>query len=308
MSSRPMPFQPTSTPVPAGDMWFEDFAVGQQFTSGPREVTAADLADFTRISGDDHPLHTDAGHPALGGGGPILQGPFGVAVAMGLLQSLGLSRDPVVGLLDTHWHYRRPIRVGDVLRLRLTVIRCRRTRRDDRGVVTRHMALIGGDGEVVQEGTTSALLMARGTGPDSVERAFGTVAWGKALAERLGGDARFSQAVASWDGTIGLRAGVQEVHLRIYRGSIVEVSSRAALGATFTLEADELTWLQMVTAPANDFTRRSMRGEFAVRGNGYEYLRLTKPLNVIVDAARALAAGGAGGGLGDGEVAAELNR
>jgi acyl dehydratase len=297
-STRSMPFALTSTPVPGGGMWFEDFAVGQQFTSGPREVTATDLADFTRLSGDDHPLHTDAAYPALHGGGPILQGPFGVAVAMGLLQSLGLSREPVVGLLDTHWHYRRPVRVGDVLHLRLTIVRCRRTRRGDRGVVTRHMALAGQDGEVVQEGTTSALLMARGTGPDPADRAFGTVAWGQALAGRLAGDSRFSQALASWDGTIGLRAGAEEVQLRIYRGSVIEVSSGAALGATFTVEADELTWLQMVTAPANDFTRRRMRGQFAVRGDRYEYLRLTKPLSVIVDAARALAAGGPGDGAG----------
>ena len=109
--------------------------------------------------------------------------------------------------------------------------------------------------------------------------------------QRLAADDRFAKALASWDGTIGLRAGSEEVQLRIYRGTVVEVSGRAALGATFTLEADELTWLAMVTAPANDFTRRSMRGEFSVCGNGYEYLRLTKPLNVVVDAARALARG-----------------
>ena len=285
-----------SSSIPPGpsaqpDMWFEDFAVGQRFTSPPRPVTAADLADFTRLSGDDHPLHTTPGHPMLDGGAPILQGPFGVAVAMGMLQSLGLSREPVVGLLDTHWAYRRPVRVGDVLRLELTVVRTRRTRRGDRGVVTRHMALVDGDGQVVQDGTTAVLLLARGAGPDPVDRAFGTQGWGEALAARLAGDERFAAALATWDGTVGLRAGDSEVHLRIYRGSVLEVSTRAALGATFTLEADERTWLELVTAPVNDFTRRSMRGEFSVRGNAYEYLRLTKPLNLVVDAARALAAG-----------------
>lgn len=270
-------------------MWFEDFAVGQQFTSGPREVTAQDLAEFTRCSGDDHPLHTEAANPALGGDGPVLQGPFGIAVAMGLLQRLGISGDAVIGLLDTHWRYRKPIRVGDVLRLELTVVRCRRARRPDRGVVTRHMALVNPAGETVQEGTTAALVEARGTGPDPAGRDFGTMAWGQAMAERLGESGEFQAALASWDGTIGLRAGADEVQLRVYRGAVIEVSPRAALGATFVLEADELTWLRTVTAPGNDFTRRCLRGEFAVRGNGYEYLRLTKPLNLLVDAARALA-------------------
>ncbi len=270
----------------AGDMWFEDFAVGQRFTSAPRTVTGTDLADFTRISGDDHPLHTA---PAADGSAPILQGPFGVAVAMGLLQGLGLSREPVVGLLDTHWRYLAPVRVGDVLTLQLTVVRCRRTSRGDRGVVTRHMALADAAGRVRQEGTTAALLRARSEGPDPVGRDFGSVAWGRALAGHLADDGRFAAALASWDGAIGLRAGTDEVHLRVYRGAIVEVSSRAALGATFTLEADERTWLELATAPVNDFVQRSMRGQFSVRGNGYEYLRLTRPLSHVVDAARALA-------------------
>jgi acyl dehydratase len=286
---------PPATPAPAADMWFEDYVVGQRFTSDPREVTAADLVDFTRLSGDDHPLHTTPGHPLLDGGSPILQGPFGVAVAMGLLQGMGLSLEPVVGLLDTQWRYRRPVRVGDVLTLELTVVRCRRTRAGDRGVVTRAMTLVDGEGRVVQEGTTSVLLLARGAGPDPVGRAFGTRGWGEALAAELAGDDRFAAALASWDGTIGLRAGSEEVHLRIYRGSILEVSTRAALGATFTLEADERTWLDLVTAPVNDFTQRSMRGEFSTRGNAYEYLRLTKPLNLLVDAARTVAAGALGG-------------
>ncbi|TQM09448.1 MaoC/PaaZ C-terminal domain-containing protein [Pseudonocardia kunmingensis] len=270
------------------DRYFEDFAVGQRFTSGTRTVTAADLADFTRLSGDDHPIHTEPGY--RGGGAPVLQGPFGPAVAMGLLQGLGLAGDAVLGLLDTHWHYRRPVHVGDVLRLEMTVVRCRRTRRGDRGVVTRHMRLVDDDGAVVQEGTTAVLLAARGVGPDPVARDFGTVAWGEALTGRLG--PAFAEALPGWDGTIGLRAGDHEVHLRIYRGTVIEVSGRSALGATFTLEADELTWTELVESERNDFVRRAMAGAFAVRGNGYEYLRLTRPLSLLVDAARALARAG----------------
>jgi acyl dehydratase len=269
------------------DRYFEDFAVGQRFTSGARTVTAADLAEFTRLSGDDHPIHTDPDH--RGGRGPVLQGPFGPAVAMGLLQGLGLAGNAVLGLLDTHWHYRRPIHVGDTLRLEMTVVRTRRTRRGDRGVVTRHMRLVDDAGAVVQDGTTAVLLAARGPGPDPVAHDFGTVAWGEALAARLGAGTAFAEALSGWDGTVGLRAGEHEVHLRIYRGAVIEVSGRSALGATFTLEADELTWTELVGSATNDFTRRAMAGAFAVRGNGYEYLRLTRPLSLLVDAARELA-------------------
>ncbi|GAA4553823.1 hypothetical protein [Pseudonocardia xishanensis] len=255
---------------------FEDFTVGERFTSAPRAVTAEDLAAFTALSGDDHPLHAEGG---------ILQGPFGIAVAMGLMQTLGLHGEAVRGLLDTHWSYRAPIRVGDVLRLELAIVRCRRTRGGTRGVVTRHMRLVDDAGRTVQEGTTSALVDARGTGPDAVGRAFGTVAWAEALVAAL--TPEFAEHVASWDGAIGLRAGEDEVHLRIYRGRVIEVAPRAARGATFVVEADEPTWLELATGA--DLTRFAMTGRIGMRGDGYEYLRLTRVLHLIVAAAREIA-------------------
>jgi acyl dehydratase len=266
-----------------GGRWFEDFAVGERWTAGPRTVTADDLADFTRVSGDDHPLHT--------GPDAILQGPYGVAVAMGLLQGLGIHGPAVLGLLDTHWSHRRPVRVGDALTLEVVIVRCRRTSGGDRGVVTRHLRLVTADGGTAQEGTTSALLAARGTGPDPVGRAFGSVAWGEALVARL--DDAFAEDLATWDGTVGLRCGRDpdgdEVALRIYRGRVLEVVPRTPRGATFVLGADPLTWLELVEAPDNAFMRLAMSGRFTVAGDGYEYLRLTAALHRLADAAREIA-------------------
>lgn len=264
-----------------GDRWFEDFAVGERWTSPPREVTADDLAAFTRVSGDDHPLH--AGPDA------ILQGPFGVAVAMGLLQGLGIHGDAVLGLLDTHWVYRRPVRVGDTLTLEVTIVRARRTSSGDRGVVTRAMILRNERGETVQEGTTAAMIAARGAGADPVGRAFGTVGWAEALSEK----ADLADDLASWDGTIGLRSGDgdrgDEVHLRVYRGRVIEVARRSPRGATFVLGADAATWLELVEAPDNPFMRLAMAGRFTATGDGYEYLRLTSALHRLADAAREIA-------------------
>ncbi|MCD2186994.1 SCP2 sterol-binding domain-containing protein [Actinomycetospora soli] len=259
--------------------WFEDFAVGERFTSAGRPVTADDLAAFTRLSGDDHPLHA--------GPGAMLQGPFGIAVAMGLMQSLGLHGEAVQGLLDTHWHYRAPIRVGDVLHLELMILRARRTRSGTRGTVTRHMRLVGDDGATRQEGTTTALVAARTSGPDDDGRAFGTVGWGRAVVDAL--DPETAAVLETWDGTIGLRCDDDEVHLRVYRGAVIDVSRRAPHGATFTLVADAATWLELVEAPDNPLLRLAMTGRVSATGDGYEYLRLTRALHLIVDAARAIA-------------------
>jgi acyl dehydratase/putative sterol carrier protein len=274
--------------------FFEDFVVGQRFESGPRVITDADLKGFTEISGDRHPLHTDAEYAATTRfGSPIVHGPFGVAVFFGLFHDLHLVDDSVVALLDTNWRYLAPMKVGDTLRFQLTITRCKRTSGGCEGVVNRHVVLLNQHDERVQEGTTAVLLRARGTGPDPVSHAFGTTPWADALAERLTGDARFTSATSSWDGTIGLRCGDAEVHLRVYRGTVIEVTRRAPHGATFTLGASELTWTELVTGPRNDFMQRAMRGQFEVTGSGYEYLRLTKVLHLIIDNARALGAEGA---------------
>jgi putative sterol carrier protein len=193
----------------------------------------------------------------------------------------------VQGLLDTHWDYRAPIRVGTVVRLELTIVGCRRTRGGGRGIVTRHMRLVDDDGVTLQEGTTAALVAARGEGPDRVDRAFGTLDWARAVVDAL--PAAFATTLDTWDGTIGLRAGDDEVHLRVYRGAVIDMTPRAPHGATFTLAADRRTWLELVEGPDNPFMRLAMTGRFTVTGDGYEYLRLTAALHQLADAVREVA-------------------
>jgi hypothetical protein len=56
------------------------------------------------------------------------------------------------------------------------------------------------------------------------------------------------------------RAGEHGVHLRVQRGRVIEVARRVALRASFTVEADELTWAELVTPTSNEFMRRSVSG------------------------------------------------
>ncbi|QGK71002.1 hypothetical protein GIY23_17060 [Allosaccharopolyspora coralli] len=268
-------------------MHFEDFAVGARYTSGTRTVTDQDLKAFTELSGDRHPLHVDGGSGRFDR--PVLHAPFGQAVFFGLFHDLHLVDDTIVSVLDTQWQYRAPVYVGDTLRFEMTITRCRRTSKQDEGVVTRHVTLFNQDDVAVQDGTSAMLLRARTTGPDPVARAFGTVAWGSALAELAADDERFTSAIASWDGTIGLRCGADETQLRIYRGRVIDVSRRSPHGSTFTLGADESEWTELLTGDDNDFMQRAMRGRFQVSGSGYEYLRLTKVLHTLIDHARTLA-------------------
>jgi hypothetical protein len=137
------------------------------------------------------------------------------------------------------------------------------------------------------------LVRARAGGEDPASRAatdFCSPAWAALLAPALEANPAFRDATATFDGAIGLRAGRDEVQLRVYKGRVLETGRSTPLGASFTLAADELTWAELAIAERNDFIARASRGAFSVRGNAYEYLRLNKALVVLWDEVRALAA------------------
>jgi acyl dehydratase/putative sterol carrier protein len=265
---------------------WEDYGLGATITSAPRLVTAEDLASFTRVSGDDNPLHTEGDSELFGK--PVLHGPFGIALFLGALRSTGWDQG-VLALMDTRWDYLLPIHVGDAISCEITITRKRLSKTPGRGLLHRKVRLMNQDGDVVQAGTSAALVATRGHEDLPAALQFGTPAWGEALVPELEGEPGFTAAVASYDGTIGLAVGEQEVHFRIYRGNIIEASRRSLRGADFVLSAEEDTWTEMLLGPENDFMKRAMTGQFSVRGNGAEYLRMTKVLALMVDAARRVA-------------------
>lgn len=274
-------------------MDFEDFELGRTYVSGPRQVTPEDLELFTRLSGDDNPIHTGSTNPADALDGslfdrPVLQGAFGIAIFTGFVRQLGLD-GRALALLDTHWKYLAPIYVHDTITCEITVTRKRLSKTAGRGVIHRRVVLRNQDDAVLQEGTSAFLVSSRGTADIPAGLQFGTAGWGQALIPYLEDDQEFTAAIASYDGTIGLAVGDEEVHFRCYRGRIIEAARRSLLGADFTLTADEYTWTQLILGETNDFMKRAMLGQFSVRGSGAEYLRMTKVLVHLIDAARAAA-------------------
>lgn len=197
--------------------------------------------------------------------------------------------------VQAQWRYLAPARPGDTLHTQATVTRCVRSPGGGHGLVNQHVAVLDDHGQRIREGTVTLRLPARAAGEDAPALAFGTLPWAQAVAGRLAGDERFASATAEWDGTLGLRCGDAEAHLRIYRGRVIDVTRRSPHGATFTVEAAELAWTELLTGPRNDFIQRAMRGQFDVRGSAYEYLRLTKAVVLLVDGARALVTEGESG-------------
>jgi acyl dehydratase len=95
---------------------FDDLVTGARFTTRGRTVTEADVVAFASLTGDFHPLHTDAVWAA--------SGPFGERIAHGLLivgMAVGLAPldpDRVMALRRVaDAVFKRPVLLGDTVTL-----------------------------------------------------------------------------------------------------------------------------------------------------------------------------------------------
>ncbi|MEE2030580.1 hypothetical protein [Rhodococcus chondri] len=213
----------------------------------------------------------------------------GVALAAGCTVAGAVAAEILTPALprarrtEYRWHAERAVGPDDTFTVESVVTRVAGNR------IERYVRLLDDAGSVRESGTETWLLDSPEDAAPTPELDFCTAEWGAALRDSLESDRDFTSSLSTWDGTIGLRCGDRELHLRIYKGRIVDVTRRTPHGATFTFVAPAHTWVDLVLSDGNDFMRRAISGEFSSTGDGYEYLRLTKPLNTIITHARALA-------------------
>jgi len=139
----------------------EEFQEGQVDESRARTITETDVVQFSWISGDVNPMHTDAVHSANSPiGQRIAHGALGLSVATGLSASLGyLDGTAIAALGIDEWKFLKPIYFNDTIRLRATVVSARPTSKPDRGVLVRRMELLNQHNEVVQTGLMTTMVL-----------------------------------------------------------------------------------------------------------------------------------------------------
>ena len=141
-------------------LYWEEWEIGAEFVSPARTVTEADIVMFAGLSGDYNPLHTDEEFAkATPFGGRIAHGPLIYAIAAGLLFQLHLYDDTLIAFLGfDSLKFSRPVKAGDTIRARVTVLEKRETSNPERGVMKRRLFVENQRGEVVQEGIQAFLL------------------------------------------------------------------------------------------------------------------------------------------------------
>ncbi|MDW5597422.1 MaoC/PaaZ C-terminal domain-containing protein [Conexibacter stalactiti] len=155
-----------------GTLFFEDFAVGQRFTSGGRTVTDADIRLYLGATGTAHPNHTDEEycrrHPILEGvcaPGVLVLGLVDAFIAETVTQqmtsSMNYGHDKV--------RYVRPVYTRDTVHAEIEIVECA-PRDEEWGLVKLEARAVNQRGEAVLFDAHVIVVQRRLAALDSIEQ------------------------------------------------------------------------------------------------------------------------------------------
>ncbi|NLY26222.1 MAG: dehydratase [Alcaligenaceae bacterium] len=142
-------------------LYFEDFKVNQSFLSSGRTITEADLTFFNMLSGDWNPIHCDVVFASKTRFGQrIVPGAFGISLLTGFMHQMSVFEGSAVAMLNLKdWSFRRPILVGDTLKLRMTITETDSGTSPRTARLGRRLELLNENDDIVQEGSSDLLIL-----------------------------------------------------------------------------------------------------------------------------------------------------
>ena len=146
-----------------GPRYFEDYVPGITRECGSVSVGEAEMIAFAKEF-DPQPFHVDPAAAAAGPfGGLIASGWHTAAVVMRLLVEDYLAAESSLGsagLDELRWPH--PVRPGDMLRVRATVVEARPSlSKPDRGIIKTMIEAVNQDGRTVMQATAINFLLVR---------------------------------------------------------------------------------------------------------------------------------------------------
>lgn len=138
-------------------LYFEDLEVGQEFLTDARTITGGDVQLFATISGDYRPQHLNDEYAVhTPAGERTAHDLLGVAIASGL-------RRPTIpfatmAFLGFKMEFKRPLKIGDTIYSRQSVLEKRETKKEDRGIIRFKRELVTTGGDVIQEGEATLMV------------------------------------------------------------------------------------------------------------------------------------------------------
>ena len=131
--------------------YFEEFSPGDEFVSGGRTISEAEVYSFAGLTGDYNPLHVNEEYAKTATlfKTRVAHGLFGVALAAGMIYQLGINEGTTLALLETTEQFKAPLLIGDTVHAVVRVTETRTTKKPDRGIVKMQVELRNQREEVV---------------------------------------------------------------------------------------------------------------------------------------------------------------
>ena len=145
-------------------LYFEEFNVGDVFTTPSRTVTETDVVNFAGVSGDFNQIHMDHAFckSETPFGRPLAHGLLVLSMATGLLYRLGVFDGTAIAMLGLdEWRFLKPVFFGDTIHVRMTILEKRQTSQPGRGVIKRKFEIVNDRSEIVQEGAITVMCKCR---------------------------------------------------------------------------------------------------------------------------------------------------
>lgn len=144
-------------------LYFEEFEVGQKFTTAGRTVTEADIVAYAGLSGDYNQIHVDAEYSKnTAVGRRVAHGLLGLSIASGLAVQTGILEGTIIAFREINgWRFVKPVFIGDTIHVDLEVLETKNLSRIGAGVVLIGLDVRNQNDETVMKGTWSALIALR---------------------------------------------------------------------------------------------------------------------------------------------------
>ncbi len=137
--------------------YFEDIELNKTYSSAERTMTDEDIRKFAELSGDFNPLHMDEAFAKANlFGQRIAHGLLGLSIASGLKTDEPMYH--ILAFKEVSWKFKRPIFIGDKIRLESKAIEKTQARMPGTGDVLIERKLINQEGKVTQEGIFTLLV------------------------------------------------------------------------------------------------------------------------------------------------------
>lgn len=148
-----------------GGRYFEDFAIGDSFVTAARTVTEADVVSFAGLSGDFNSIHTNREYAKSSPlGRRIAHAALGFALTTGLTARTGLFDGTAIAFVGVDWRFIAPIFIGDTVHCEISIADKVDEGEPDRAALVRRIRLVNQSGVVVQEGTSTMMILRRPDG------------------------------------------------------------------------------------------------------------------------------------------------